>query len=96
MTDKVVTLADFRPVKSLSGPAVCLGCRHEWPGEAPIGVTAFQCPKCGTKRGVFKLLVGVTSGFWRCDCGNDAFELRRDGAHCLVCGVKSTWSPESV
>lgn len=44
------------------GPALCLACRHEWHAVAPIGLHQFECPACGTLRGVWKLPVGVSPG----------------------------------
>jgi len=69
----------------LTGPAICLGCRHEWTNVSRGGDVTLLCPSCGTYKGVPKGLV-YPKEVWECVCGNDMFFLTRSGAVCARCG----------
>ncbi len=93
MSGEIVTLSEARQAREaeqphLTGDAKCLACRHIWTAVAPVGSTSsLQCPSCGTDRGVFAGAITPPGGHvWRCDCGNDTFNLTPAGALCLGCG----------
>ena len=78
----------------LAASCKCLACGHEWVAVAPIGTTAFTCPKCDTQRGVSVSHVTPGEGvpIWHCGCGCWAFAIRQGGeAICLACGVAQRW-----
>jgi predicted RNA-binding Zn-ribbon protein involved in translation (DUF1610 family) len=72
---------------SLVGPALCLGCGHEWVQVSSLGVVAFDCPECGTEKGVFAGLNRRGEDAWMCHCGGFAMYVTASGVHCLRCGV---------
>lgn len=45
---EVVSLAQHREENSPhgAGQCVCVKCKHEWTGVAPVGIAAFECPAC--------------------------------------------------
>ena len=79
-----------------SGPCVCLGCRHEWHGVAPVGTTILECPSCGLMKGRTKFLFGADEGdqFFICNCGSEALtayvRCGRFRIVCMACGVDQT------
>ena len=94
MGEKVVSLAAAREAREeckphLVGEAKCLACGHRWEAVAPVGLTsALQCPECDLMRGAYVGGLAPRGGYvWRCDCGNDTFNLTPDGAFCLGCAV---------
>ena len=78
------------------GRCVCLGCRHEWEGVGPMGVsTGLECPACRLFKGVVKHPFGCAVGDMelRCAvCGCEALTAYRraiDGLkvfRCMACG----------
>lgn len=62
---------------TLTGPAKCLACKHEWVAEAPIGDSIFDmvCPKCDTRRGqlVYPPELGEGMVSWEHRCGSSHF-----------------------
>ena len=83
---------DDSPQPRVSGPAVCLGCRHEWRVTAPPGMMdEFVCPACGTHKGVRVGLIWPAGEMWVCRCGSTVFSLPRSGAPiCVACGLRAT------
>lgn len=94
MTDKVTSLEDFK-LKSgrwISGPAICMACRHEWIACLPTGTFEFECPECGAFKGVGKTFLGSEDDCFKCDCGSFLFTIRRikgkePDLMCVGCGV---------
>ena len=83
---------EFKPSEEThaQGPCICLGCRHEWIGVWPVGVTVFECPKCGLEKGTPHGLMqfGNEEQLIRvCDCGNEFFLLTPEGHMCAKCGT---------
>lgn len=69
------------------GAARCLDCKHDWNAVAPVGVPWLQCPNCQAMKGRFMgphLKLGKE--LWHCNCGNDLFQITRDGCYCPNCG----------
>lgn len=69
----------------ITGPAVCLHCKHTWQVVAPVGVISLQCPECLLEKGVLQFLC-LPDEFWQCACGNATFYITRAGVGCYVCG----------
>lgn len=88
----VVSLEDARkrrkPDPHVTGPAVCLDCRHEWVGVAPDGTVWLACPKCTLVRGRFigHVVIGGAS-HWTCNCGCDLFHVTKENFYCPNCGA---------
>lgn len=80
----------------ITGPAVCLECRHKWVAVAPVGTWHVECPGCGTFKGVFDGLCQAQEGDFAfiCDCGCRALTAyKRAGLFhlvCMKCGVDHT------
>lgn len=78
------------------GEAICTHCRHKWHAVAPVGVTHFECPSCGTMKGTMRHPVGHAPPHmvWVCKCGSDLFMLLSAGAPmCINCGSRAnTWA----
>jgi len=73
----------------LQGPCICLACRHEWQGVAPVGAIDLVCPGCGCPRGVYKtpLVPGAEQLTFVCDCGCYAFYVFPENQiMCMGCG----------
>jgi hypothetical protein len=85
MTSNVVCLAERRP--HLTGEAVCLACKHEWVGVAPIGTVDIECPECKSQKGVLKHFVHRDGLHYLCNCGNPLLFATPDGCYCANCGV---------
>lgn len=83
---EVIEISEHRP--SLSGPAICIGCRNKWETVAPVGTTALECGKCNTMKGRFILAVSRGDHLhFRCHCGNDLFCITPVGQYCPNCGA---------
>ena len=102
----VISLAKAREEREphWAGKCICLGCRHEWVGVGPVGVTTgLQCPECDLPKGVTKNLFGSDEGdpTLVCNCGCEALTAYKNGAHlyvrCMACGNNLThafWGDE--
>ena len=77
----------------LAGEAVCIGCRHEWAGVAPVGVWQLECPSCGAMKGIWRYPVGAQEGdsYFLCNCGCEALTAYFRGGvfylKCMSCGT---------
>lgn len=95
--DNVVDFAQKKLEASphTQGPAICLGCRHEWHVVVPVGVDSFECPKCHLMKGVHKYLVMPEDGaVWVCNCGNKYFVITgKLNAMCPNCGEHQRIDP---
>lgn len=70
-----------------SGECVCLDCKHEWVGVAPVGEVWLECPACHLVRGRFlNPVVRNEAQRWTCLCGNDLFYITRECTYCPNCG----------
>ena len=49
--NNVVNIDDYRP--HFSGEAFCTDCNYRWYAVAPVDVIKLECPKCGTKNGLW-------------------------------------------
>ena len=97
-----MTVVPLRPKHGTSnphitGPARCLACRHEWTVVAPIGTTEFECPSCGTERGVMRYHIAAEDGqkVFRCTpCGSEHFffvaKEKRTQILCVGCGAEAS------
>ena len=72
--------------ESMSGPAVCMNCRHRWIAVSPVGEVELECPACQTHRGVREGKIVRPGMHWFCHCGNDLFHATPDGLYCPSCG----------
>ena len=75
------------------GPALCIECGHRWQAVAPIGAVNFECPACGTVKGVWVHACEPIDEThqWRCQCGGAFFNLYPTGAPmCARCGLRAT------
>lgn len=94
----VISLADERVARQphWEGPCVCLGCRHEWHGVAPVGEMFVDCPSCGLPKGHPKHPFGAQQGdtVFECSCGSEALTAyKRKGRFymlCMACGTNQT------
>lgn len=75
--------------RTLTGPARCLHCRHEWVAVCMEGTTSMECPECSLMQGVFVHRVTAGKGEYRfvCNCGCDTYMVNIDGVTCSHCGV---------
>lgn len=80
-------------ISHISGPAFCMGCRHEWVGVWPEGSVDLECPECHAHRGrgKFNVTPPVDSVFTCNKCENQLFNLMRDGFFCPVCGMEHSY-----
>jgi hypothetical protein len=95
-----VSVIEFkRPEKHESwgqGLAICIGCRHEWHQVAPVGDFQFDCPSCGSNKGIFKYPFGAHVGdsVFKCNCGCEALTAYMHKGkfwlRCMNCGVDQT------
>ena len=99
MSGNVISLAKAREEREphWAGSCICLGCRHEWTGVGPVGVTVcLDCPSCGLSKGVLKYLFGAQEGdlVFECSCGCEAMTIyKRRGrfyTKCMACGTDQT------
>lgn len=72
-----------------AGEAICICCKHVWRAVAPVGVTFFECPECGTHKGTWKYPYHTPVGelYLACDCDNWLFVITPTGALCPNCGT---------
>lgn len=86
MTAEVIDIQSRQP--HISGPAVCLQCKHKWIAVAPSGTNILDCPECGLGKGIFANLCFPEEGqeSWSCNCGNGYFMVRPHGCMCIMCG----------
>ena len=83
-----------------SGAIICMNCKHEWEGVAPVGTTDMDCPSCGCAKGVHKQFIGPSAGvLYTCNvCDGTLFTFRDDfSALCAGCGTRHwPFSDESL
>ena len=79
-----------------TGPAFCIGCRHEWSAIAPAGTVELECPQCECMKGRFRNLFETYEDekVWVCNCGNDLFKVTETGTMCVNCGEYQRWGSE--
>lgn len=82
MTDKVIDILSKQP--HLEGRAVCLRCKHEWQGVAPVGTVAMDCPECGLDYGAFYAMVAPKVS-WGCVCGCALYYVAPEGGYGVMC-----------
>lgn len=75
----------------ITGPALCLSCRHTWQGVWPEGTRWLECPSCGLTRGAALLPIAPET-FWVCACGFHLFYVGPDGLYCPNCGKMQDFS----
>lgn len=89
--DKITDLTQYKLSQSphISGPIICLACKHEWIGVCPAGTIDMECPNCHLFRGVHKYQVlPASKAIWTCNCGNNLFFISElNNAICPSCGV---------
>lgn len=97
MSTNVVTFMRPEPEDPhLAGEALCIGCRHEWAGVAPVGTWQLECPSCGSTKGIWRYPIGAQQGdsFFRCSCGCEALTAYFRSGHfylkCMSCGADQT------
>lgn len=95
----VASLCAAREARQLhwEGPAVCLGCRHEWVAVAPEGTSSnLRCPSCDLPKGTAKFPFGASTGdtVLVCHCGSEALTAYQHGGRlyvrCMACGTDQT------
>lgn len=89
-----MTVIDLKAVRESREPhsrgkARCLNqdCKHEWQAVAPSGTTWMECPKCTLYRGRFIGQHEREEPHWHCKCGNELFNVVKDGYYCPNCGA---------
>lgn len=91
----VIDLAKAREERQphISGIFVCVGCRHEWTGVAPLRKTWLDCPECGLPKATPKHPFGAMEGDLALRCvgcsGEALFAYKRAGkfwVRCMGCG----------
>jgi hypothetical protein len=95
---EVISLSAVREERAphWEGTCVCLGCKHEWHGVGPIGVTQLDCPQCELPKGVVKYPFGAQPGdlLFECTCGSEALtaytRTGRFWLRCMACGIDHT------
>lgn len=95
---KIVDLEKYKEDRTphFQGTAKCTNCLHEWQAVAPEGTSGFECPSCGTDKGVWANHVGAMEGheWFKCNCGSFFFNLLRSKEHgeyllCCNCGKRT-------
>lgn len=81
---KVVDIITARP--HLAGKCICLQCKYEWEGVAPLGTLYLQCPECWLDKGIFNC-VTFPERYWECKCGCAHFAVGVSHIVCLFCGI---------
>ena len=88
-----MTVIEFKKHKEDNEPhnrglARCLDCKHEWEAIAHCDVVWLECPKCSLEKGHFIGPHTLPEGSmkWVCNCGNDLFQITREGCFCQNCG----------
>lgn len=69
------------------GEARCLSCGYEWMSVARLGTEWLNCPQCQCLKGKLRYPFEREGLQWRCNCGNELFYLRPEGAFCPNCGI---------
>lgn len=96
---EVISLARVREERQprIAGNFICVGCRHEWTGVAPVGVRWHECPECTLPKGTIKHPFGPDEGDLALvctDCGGEAMTVykrdRRLYVLCMGCGCDLT------
>lgn len=95
---KVISLAQAREERRphKCGIFVCVGCKHEWDGTAPMDAEWVECPSCQLPKGTHKHPFGAQEGdaVLQCKCGNEALTAyKRKGrfwVKCMGCGTDQT------
>lgn len=87
MAADVIALRDYRPYAK--GEAICLDCKHTWHHEDDIGAQSFDCPSCGSGRGVwhYPFSANVGEQIFSCNCGSEYFFITTTAVKCAKCGV---------
>lgn len=83
---KVIDITGRLP--GLAGPAVCVGCSHQWNAVVPIGTfDSIDCPACNRGTGVFQYGV-IPEPTWVCRCGCFLFAIsgKTGDIMCWQCG----------
>jgi hypothetical protein len=75
----------------LKGYAKCLACNHKWIAIVPVGVSEFECPNCGSFKGVYQEFVIDGPEIWVCQYGCDIFRITPDYIYCVNCGTEQTF-----
>jgi ribosomal protein S27E len=92
---EVVSLAKVREERQphVTGTFVCVGCRHEWVGVAPLASRWVDCPECHLPQGTNKHPFGADEGdrvLVCADCGGEALTAYKRGGkfwvRCMGCG----------
>lgn len=81
------------PQRTVSGPARCTSCKHEWVAVAPFDerLEALECPGCGLNKGLYvNHFAPIGETVWQCSCGCQLFYVvqlgERLAAYCVNCG----------
>jgi ribosomal protein S27E len=91
----VISLTKAREERQphIAGVFVCVGCRHEWIGIAPLGVRWHECPACSLPKATVKHPFAADEGDLelRCvECGGETLTAyKRNGkfwVRCMGCG----------
>jgi hypothetical protein len=84
-----MSIVEFKKRKEQSseveGPVRCRGCGCKWIGGSDAGVINFECPACGTFKGVRDSLITPEERYV-CPCGSDVFSFSRKNVYCANCG----------
>jgi predicted RNA-binding Zn-ribbon protein involved in translation (DUF1610 family) len=78
--------AVYREEDAITGPVRCRGCGHKWVGISPEGAVEFECPECGTLKGVRDSLITPEERY-ACKCGCDVFSFSKKNIYCANCGL---------
>lgn len=88
----MTNIVDINKTKpTMTGPAKCLSCRHEWQAVSSVGTKWMQCPACDLLMGRAMGPVSEEGLHWQCKCGNDLFYIKKDHAYCAVCGTTNVY-----
>ncbi len=88
---------DDGAIDTVSGPARCLVCQHEWIAVAPAGTSSLECPCCHTERATFTQFISpINQRLWICDCSGWLFAITGTGFVCVSCGVASTMDGKRI
>ncbi len=72
------------------GPAVCLGCKHEWVLVSQVNgqTDGFKCPSCDMDKGAIRgLHIYRSEDHFECKCGSLLFSMTRQRVYCPNCGL---------
>lgn len=77
----------------VSGPVMCLACRHRWVAVTPVGQDSLglECPACGLNKGerAYALMPAQGEPIWKCHCGSVFLYAQPKGIFCVNCGCKN-------